>query len=39
MLGQMRREVTPEVNAIATAFLGLSILLVTLFYFVNRKKT
>ncbi len=29
MLGQMRREVTPEVNAVATAFLGLSVLLVT----------
>ncbi len=39
MLGQMRREVTPEVNAIAAAFLGLSIVLVTLFYIVNRKKT
>jgi spermidine/putrescine transport system permease protein len=38
MLGQMRREVTPEVNAIATAFLGLSIALVTLFYFVNRRE-
>ncbi len=39
MLGQMRREVTPEVNAVATAFLALSVLLVTLFYFINRKKT
>lgn len=39
MLGQIRRTVTPEVNAIATAFLALSIVLVTAFFFVNRKKT
>ncbi|GAB4064537.1 ABC transporter permease [Ancylobacter sonchi] len=39
MLGQIRRTVTPEVNAIATAFLALSILLVTAFFFINRKKT
>jgi spermidine/putrescine transport system permease protein len=39
MLGQLRREVTPEVNAIATAFLVLSLVLVSLFYFINRKKT
>ncbi|MCK0198619.1 ABC transporter permease [Ancylobacter sp. 6x-1] len=38
MLGQIRRTVTPEVNAIATAFLALSILLVTVFFFINRKK-
>lgn len=39
MLGQLRRTVTPEVNAIATAFLALSILLVSAFFLVNRKKT
>lgn len=39
MLGQIRRTVTPEVNAIATAFLALSILLVTAFFFINRRKT
>ncbi|GLK83891.1 ABC transporter permease [Ancylobacter defluvii] len=39
MLGQLRRTVTPEVNAIATAFLALSVLLVTVFFFINRKKT
>lgn len=39
MLGQLRRVVTPQVNAIATAFLGLSVLLVTAFFFINRKKT
>jgi spermidine/putrescine transport system permease protein len=39
MLGQLRRAVSPEINAIATAFLALSVALVTLFYVVNRKKT
>ncbi len=39
MLGQIRRSVTPEVNAIATAFLALSVVLVTAFFFINRKKT
>ncbi|MDQ0513205.1 ABC transporter permease [Ancylobacter amanitiformis] len=39
MLGQLRRTVTPEVNAIAAAFLALSVVLVTIFFFINRKKT
>jgi spermidine/putrescine transport system permease protein len=39
MLGQLRRIITPEINAIATFFLALSIALVTLFFFINRKKT
>lgn len=38
MLGQLRRETSPEINAIATVFLALSVLLVTVFYFVNRRK-
>jgi spermidine/putrescine transport system permease protein len=38
MLGRLRRAITPEVNAIATLFLLLSIALVTTFYFVNRRK-
>ncbi|TJV76081.1 MAG: ABC transporter permease subunit, partial [Mesorhizobium sp.] len=38
MLGQLRRETSPEVNAIATVFLALSVVLVTAFYFVNRRK-
>lgn len=38
MLGQIRRSVTPEVNAIATAFLALSVVLVTVFFFINRQK-
>ncbi len=38
MLGQLRRVVTPEVNAISTVFLGLSILIVTIFFFISRKR-
>ncbi|PDQ22344.1 spermidine/putrescine ABC transporter permease PotC [Mesorhizobium sanjuanii] len=38
MLGQLRRETSPEINAIATVFLALSVVLVTAFYFVNRRK-
>jgi spermidine/putrescine transport system permease protein len=39
MLGQLRRVVTPEVNAISTVFLALSILIVTVFFFISRRKT
>lgn len=39
MLGQLRRETTPEINAIATVFLAVSIVLVTIFFFINRRKT
>jgi spermidine/putrescine transport system permease protein len=39
MLGQLRRETTPEVNAIATIFLLISVILVTIFFFINRRKT
>ncbi|MGE4244538.1 MAG: ABC transporter permease [Parvibaculaceae bacterium] len=38
MLGQLRRIVTPEMNAISSAFLALSIALVTFFFFLNRRK-
>jgi spermidine/putrescine transport system permease protein len=38
MLGQLRRIVTPEMNAISTVFLALSIMVVTLFFFATRKK-
>jgi spermidine/putrescine transport system permease protein len=38
MLGQLRREVTPEINAISTVFLGISVLIVTLFFLSSRKK-
>lgn len=39
MLGQLKRSVTPEINAISTVFLGISVLLVTIFFFISRKKT
>jgi spermidine/putrescine transport system permease protein len=38
MLGQIRRAVTPEVNAISTVFLGLSIAAVTTFFFISKKR-
>jgi spermidine/putrescine transport system permease protein len=38
MLGQLRRETTPEINAIATVFLLFSVVLVTAFFFINRRK-
>jgi len=38
MLGQLRRAVTPEMNAVSTVFLVLSLAIVTLFFFINRKK-
>jgi spermidine/putrescine transport system permease protein len=38
MLGQIRRVITPEMNAISAAFFGLSVIIVTLFFFINRRK-
>lgn len=38
MLGQIRRVVTPEMNAIATLFLLLSAVVVLLFFIVSRKR-
>lgn len=38
MLGQLRRIVTPEMNAIATLFLALSLVVVTLFFIITRKR-
>jgi spermidine/putrescine transport system permease protein len=38
MLGQLRRFVTPEINAAATGFLALSVLAVTASYFISRKR-
>ncbi|MCJ8054832.1 ABC transporter permease [Shinella curvata] len=37
MLGQLRRVVTPEMNAISTVFLVLSLAIVTLFFFLSRE--
>ena len=39
MLGQLRRVVTPEMNAISTVFLAISILIVTIFFFISRRRT
>ena len=39
MLGQLRRVVTPEMNAISTVFLLISFGIVTLFFFVSRKSS
>ena len=39
MLGQIRRAITPEMNAISTVFLLISVGIVTLFFFVSRKRT
>ncbi|MEI5677876.1 ABC transporter permease [Mesorhizobium sp. CGMCC 1.15528] len=39
MLGQLRRIVTPEINAISTVFLLLSVAIVTIFFIISRKRT
>ncbi|KUP91623.1 ABC transporter permease [Tritonibacter horizontis] len=38
MLGQLRRVVTPEINAISTALLAISVVMVTGFFFVNKAR-
>lgn len=38
MLGQLRRSMSPEVNAVSAIFFLLSVALVTFFFFLNRKK-
>lgn len=38
MLGQLRRVITPEINAISTVLLAISVLIVTIFFVLNRKK-
>ena len=37
MLGQLRRVITPEVNAISSVLLAVSVAMVTIFFFLNRK--
>jgi spermidine/putrescine transport system permease protein len=39
MLGQIRRQVTAEINAISTVLLALTVLLLTLFFVLTRRKT
>ena len=38
MLGQLRRAVTPEVNAISTALLVLTVILLTAFFLLTRRR-
>jgi spermidine/putrescine transport system permease protein len=38
MLGQLRRSISPEVNAISTALLVLTVLLLTAFFLLTRKR-
>lgn len=38
MLGQLRRGITPEVNAISTALLALTVVLLTLFFLLTRQR-
>ena len=37
MLGQLRRVITPEINAISTVLLGLSVVILSIFFLVTRK--
>ncbi len=39
MLGQLRRVITPEMNAISTVLLAVSIVFVSIIFCLNRKKT
>ncbi|GMG83004.1 ABC transporter permease [Paralimibaculum aggregatum] len=39
MLGQLRRVVTPEINAISTVLLAISVAIVSIFFLVTRKRT
>ncbi len=38
MLGQLRRGVTPEVNAISTVLLGLTVVILTAFFLMTRER-
>jgi spermidine/putrescine transport system permease protein len=39
MLGQLRRQITPEINAISTALLALTVVLLTGFFLITRQTT
>jgi spermidine/putrescine transport system permease protein len=39
MLGALRRQLTPEVNALSTALLALTVVLLTAFFLITRKRT
>jgi spermidine/putrescine transport system permease protein len=38
MLGQLRRVLTPEINAISTVLVAVSVLVVTIFFIIGRRK-
>ncbi len=38
ILGQIRRGITPEINAVSTVLLGLSMVLVSIFFLIGNKK-
>ena len=38
MLGQLRRVITPEINAISTVLVAVSVLIVTIFFIISRRK-
>ena len=38
MLGQIRRVITPEINAISTVLLSVSLMVVTVFFLFTRKR-
>ena len=38
MLGQLRRVITPEINAISTVLLAVSLIVVTVFFLFTRKR-
>ncbi len=38
MLGQLRRVITPEINAISTVLLAISVLILSIFFLVTRKR-
>ena len=38
MLGQMRRAITPEIYAVSSVFFAISVAIVTIFFFINKKR-
>jgi spermidine/putrescine transport system permease protein len=38
MLGQLRRVITPEINAISTVLVAVSVVIVTIFFIISRRR-
>ncbi len=38
MLGQLRRVITPEINAISTVLVAISVVIVTIFFIISRRR-